>query len=207
MITLNRKPVIVLVSAPSGAGKTTLCNRLLGEFPELFFVVTCTTREPREGEVHGRSYYFLDRDDFESKLEAGEFLEHAMVHGNYYGTLKREVMKGLKVGRSILMNVDVQGAESIRTYLQRTDLEDLLKTTLIDVFIAPPSIRDLQTRLFGRGKDEEEVIRRRLAKAKEEMARWREYSYIIVNDKLDESYDVLRAVFLAEQHAIKNIQP
>lgn len=203
MIKPEWQPILFVVSAPSGAGKTTLCNRLLAEFRHVHGVVTCTTRAPREGEVHGQSYYFLTPAEYDRHLAAGDFLEHADVHGYRYGTLKQEVARGLAAGHDTLLNVDVQGAASIREYIRRAPPDDPLQHALVDIFIVPPSMEDLQTRLFGRGSDEPAVIRRRLEKAEEEMARWREYGYLIVNDRLDDSYDALRAIYLAEHHRVR----
>ncbi len=196
-------PLIIVVSAPSGAGKTTLCNRLMAEFGFLHNVVTSTTRPPREGETHGQSYYFMSREEFDEHVARGDFLEHADVHGFCYGTLKSVVAQGLAEGKDILMNLDVQGAASIREYVRAAAPDDPLKKPVVDVFILTPTLDDLQARLFGRGQDDEAVIRRRLEKAEEEIARCREYRYVIVNDRLDESYDALRAVLVAEHHRIR----
>ena len=205
MIEQTWNPILMVVSAPSGAGKTTLCDRLKAEFSNVAYSVSCTTRPPREGEVDGRSYYFIEENDFNQRVEAGEFLEHATVHGYFYGTLRQEVLEALNKGLDVLMDIDVQGSAQIRKRLAEMLEGDPLKRSFVDVFIAPPSLEDLQMRLFGRGKDETETIDRRLKKATEEMDQYREYSYLIVNDNLDESYDTLRAIFLAEHARVNEI--
>ena len=200
MIPLPPRPLLIVVSAPSGAGKTTLCERLLGEFDHIAYSVSCTTRPPREGEVDGSDYHFVSREAFQSRVEAKAFLEHALVHGHLYGTLHEEVRRGFAAGRHVLMDIDVQGAQQIRAALAQAPADDPLRVGFVDLFIAPPSLDTLQKRLVGRGKDPADVIARRLAKAEEEMRHWDEYRYLIINDRLDASYDALRAIVLAEQH-------
>jgi guanylate kinase len=203
MMRQEWQPLLMVVSAPSGAGKTTLCNRLIAEFESVMYSVSCTTRAPREGEVDGKSYYFLAEPAFRERQEAGAFLEHALVHGHWYGTLRQTVLEGLAAGKDVLMDIDVQGAEQVRDVVRSAGDNDPLKRAFVDVFIAPPSMMDLQMRLFERGQDETADIERRLEQAEQEMARWREYSYMIVNDRLQVSYDALRAVFLAEHYRIR----
>lgn len=203
MIPSLSRSLLIVVSAPSGAGKTTLCDRLLKEFGSIAYSVSCTTRPPREGEVNGRSYHFVTEARFQAHVDAGDFLEHALVHGHRYGTLRQPVLEALGQHRDVLMDIDVQGAARIRERLRQAPPGDPLRQALVDVFIAPPSIQDLQMRLFGRGKDDALTIERRLRQAGEEMAHWREYTYLIVNDRLQESYDALRAVYLAEHHRIR----
>lgn len=200
MITLKRKPLLMIVSAPSGAGKTTLCDRLVAEFDCITYSVSCTTRAPREGEIDGVSYHFLSQDTFQERHANGEFLEHAVVHGNHYGTLKASVRASLEAGQDVLMDIDVQGAQQIRAYLQDGPDNEWIQDIYCDVFIAPPSMEDLQLRLWGRGKDDEAVIQRRLERAREELTCWVDYQYVIVNDRLDESYATLRSILLAERH-------
>src|SRR5437899_1378836 len=142
MATIN--PLLVLVSAPSGGGKTTLCTRLLDAKPQMARAVTCTTRPPREGERDGVDYYFLDAASFLKRLQAGNFLEHATVYGNSYGTLKAEVLGKLRQGKDVLLSVDVQGAASIR---ERAEEDPELKRSLVTVFLTPPSLAELEHRL------------------------------------------------------------
>jgi guanylate kinase len=201
MIHLPSRPLLFVVSAPSGAGKTTLCERLLGEFDNLVYSVSCTTREPREGEEDGVNYHFISRGTFEKKVASGEFLEHAVVHNNLYGTLRSEVLGGFARGENVLMDIDVQGAKQIRNHIASAKPDDPLRCGFVDIFIAPPSLETLQKRLVARGKDSEQVIARRVQHAANEMKHWMEYRFVIVNDRLDASYDALRSIFIAEQHA------
>lgn len=192
------EPILFVVSAPSGAGKTTLCSRLLAAFPRMRVVITCTTRAPRPGETQDRSYHFLTPEAFEQRVREGLFLEHAEVHGARYGTLRKDVERILRDGCDVLLNVDVQGARSIRTFIAEAADDDPLKRELVDIFIMPPNLRELQLRLFGRGQDDEAVIARRLRNAEEEMKHWRAFRYLVVNDRLDDATDALRAIVVAE---------
>jgi guanylate kinase len=206
MIPLKRTPLLMVVSAPSGAGKTTLCDRLVKEFDCVSYSVSCTTRAPRVGEVDGLSYYFLSREAFAEKVSANAFLEHAVVHGNQYGTLKETVHTALQAGKDVLMDIDVQGAAQIRHFVAEGVDNEWIRDIYVDIFIAPPSMEDLQLRLWGRGKDDEEVIRRRLARARDELAYWRDYQYVIVNDRLEDSYHALRSILFAERHRVRRFQ-
>lgn len=199
MITITRRPLLLVVSAPSGAGKTTLCDRLIAEYDTVSYSVSCTTRPPREGEIDGKSYFFLTEEEFMARVAAGAFLEHARVHGHYYGTLKETVRAELASGRDVLMDIDVQGAAHIRAARDSSATHVWLREAYVDVFIAPPSLKALQLRLWGRGKDPDAVIRRRLAQAGEELTHWREYQYLIVNDRLDDSYRALQSILIAER--------
>lgn len=203
MITLKRTPLLIVVSAPSGAGKTTLCDRLVAEFDYIRYSVSCTTRKPREGEIHGLSYYFISEEEFNRRDAAGEFLERANVHGYHYGTLRKTIEEGIAGGFDVLMDIDVQGAQQIRDYVRNLPPDSYLRNAYVDIFIAPPSIEDLQLRLWKRAKDDERVIQRRLAKATEELARCSEYQYIIVNDKLEDSHQTLRSILCAEHHRVR----
>ncbi len=187
----------MVVSAPSGAGKTTLCERLLAEFTGMAYSVSCTTRPARPGEMDGRSYVFMDEPEFKRRIEAGEFLEHAEVHGCWYGTSRRDVEDALAAGRDVLMDIDVQGAASIRS-LALAAPGSALGRAYVDIFIMPPDIGTLEQRLRGRGKDSDDVIRKRLRNAVREMERQGEYRYSIMNDSLDKAYARLRAIIIAE---------
>ncbi|MFH0908656.1 MAG: guanylate kinase [bacterium] len=202
MIEMPRRPLLLVVSAPSGAGKTTLCDRLLAEFDGIHYSVSCTTRAPREGDVDGRDYFFISEAEFRAKVAAGEFLEHADVHGAMYGTLRRFITDGFAAGKDVLMDIDVQGAAQIREQVRAARDGDPLKQAYVDIFIAPPSIDVLRKRLQSRGKDSDAVIERRVKQAELELSHWAEYQYLIVNDRLDVSYDTLRSVVLAERHKI-----
>ncbi len=203
MIKSPARSLLLVVSAPSGAGKTTLCDRLSADFhSSMIYSISCTTRQPREGEVDGREYFFITEEQFKKKLDAGEFIEHANVHGHLYGTLKRFIEKGFSSGRDVLMDIDIQGAAQIRDYIRRAPANDPIKNSFVDVFIGPPSLEVLRKRLLGRAKDTTEVIDRRMRQAEAEMAHWREYKYYILNDRLDSSYDALRSIVIAEHHRI-----
>ncbi|HMP71709.1 MAG TPA: guanylate kinase [Kiritimatiellia bacterium] len=194
--------MLIIISAPSGTGKTTLCDRLVAEFPSMRYSVSCTTRQPREGELDGVDYYFLSTAAFEEKIAEGAFIEYANVHGHWYGTLKSSVLDALGRGLDLLMDIDVQGAQKIRDLIERGEVDPMLKRGYVDVFIAPPSLKILRTRLRGRGKDSDEVIERRMQQAEQEISHWDRYDYTIINDRLDASHDALRAVILAEHHRV-----
>lgn len=185
----DRLGLALIVAAPSGAGKSTLTSRLLQEFPRIGFSVSCTTRKPRPGEVDGRDYSFLEPDAFKERIGQGYFAEWAEVHGNFYGTPKKAVLDMLAKGRDVLFDVDVQGAKALKPGLG-------LGCT---VFILPPSLAELHARLTGRGSDSPEVIARRLANARGEIEQADWFDHLVVNDRLDEAYDELRAIYLAER--------
>jgi len=180
---------LFVVSAPSGAGKTTLCNRLLAADEGLRYIVSHTTRPPRPGEVNDRDYSFVDREAFRRMVEAGAFAEWAEVHGNFYGTSLERLRSALARGHDVLLDIDVQGARQIR----RSGLPAVL------VFILPPSLEALEARLRGRGSDDEETVRRRLRNARDEIAALPEYDYVVVNDDLETAFESLRAVVLADR--------
>ena len=198
------KNLIFLVSAPSGAGKTTLCDKLQKEFKDIHYAITATTRQPRGDEIDGKSYYFLTMEKFEAMLAEGGFIEHALVHGNRYGSPKAPVVAALEEGCDVLMNVDVQGAAAIREYIRNAPDGDPLKRPLVDTFVVPPSTEVLRHRIVGRGTDSLDVIERRIKQAREEIAHWSEYKYMVVNDDLAEAYDNMRSIILAERHRIEN---
>ncbi len=190
------RPVLLVVSAPSGGGKTTLCDLLLADHPAMAYSVSCTTRAPRGAEVDGKDYHFLSKAEFDRRVHAGEFLEFAVVHGHRYGTLRRAVVDALAAGRDVLMDIDVQGAAQIR---QAAFSEGgPLKQAYVDVFIAPPSLDALRERLQKRREDAPATIERRLEAAAGEMARWPEYQYLVINDRLEAAYRELSAIVAAE---------
>jgi len=194
-------PLLILISAPSGGGKTTVCQQLLGARPEMARAITCTTRPPRSGERDGTDYYFLDEASFLERLRAGEFLEHATVYGHRYGTLKSEVVQRLRQGRDILLNVDVQGAASIRC---QADQEPELKRALVTVFLSPPSLATLEQRLRNRGTDAPEIIEKRLAVARHEIAQWRDFDYVVVSASIGE--DLRRMMAIVETEKMRSIR-
>lgn len=190
-------PLLIVVSAPSGAGKSTLCDRLVNEFPEATYSVSCTTRAPRGEEKDGVHYYFLSKREFKERIKNNEFLEHAKVHGNLYGTLEDTVLYAMEEGRHVLLDIDVQGARKIRETLVRLDPRNPIRTGFTDIFISPPSMEELEKRLCGRGTDEEKVIRTRLENAKAEMECASEYSFRIINDDLETAYQELKNIILS----------
>lgn len=182
--------MLLVVSSPSGAGKTTLCHRLMAEFPGLRLSVSSTTRAPRATEVDGRDYRFVSREQFEAMISRGAFVEWAEVHGNRYGTPRDEVERSVDTGADVLFDIDWQGARA---------LKEQYPSDVSLVLVAPPSIAELGNRLRLRGTDSEEVVQRRLAEATNELARYAEYQYIVVNDHLDAAYAELRAIYLAQR--------
>lgn len=190
---MKRFGVILLVSGASGTGKTTVRDGLMATVDNLHFSVSCTTRAARAGEVDGRDYHFLCPKTFEARAAAGEFLEHATVHGNRYGTLSSTVEDQVRAGKDVLLDIDVQGARQILDSTRETWLAPLLCT----VFIAPPSPEELERRLLQRGTDEAEVIRVRLANARQELQAWPEYQYRVVNDEVSRAVDDLQAILRA----------
>ena len=196
--------LVFVVSAPSGAGKTTLCDKLQKEFKDIHYAITATTRAPRGGEIDGKSYYFMSREGFEKRLAEGGFIESAVVHGNLYGSPKAPVVAALADGCDVLMNLDVQGAAAVRNTIRNAPADDPLKCPLVDIFVVPPSAEVLRSRLVARGTDALEVIEKRMRQAREEISHWKEYKYRVVNDDLAEAYDNMRAIILAERHRIDN---
>ncbi|MGN2243946.1 guanylate kinase [Frateuria sp. GZRR33] len=181
---------LFIVAAPSGAGKSTLVNALLEREPTISLSISHTTRPPRVGEEYGRHYYFVERAEFERQIAAGTFLEHAEVHGNFYGTSLATVQDLLDQGRDVLLEIDWQGAAQIRR----------AKPDCVSVFILPPSRTELERRLRGRGSDAPEVIERRLHNSREEIAHAHEFDYIVVNDGFDEALGDLQAIVRAVRH-------
>ena len=188
--------LLVLISAPSGAGKTTVCQQLLAARPDLTRAVTCTTRQPRAGEQDGVDYYFLDAADFLRRLQAGNFLEHATVYGHSYGTLKSEVLGRLRAGRDVLLNVDVQGAATIRAKAQE---DPELGRALVGVFLTPPSMAVLEERLRKRGTDPDAVIQKRLGVARQEIAQWKHFDYLLLSATIPEDLRRMQAIIEAEK--------
>lgn len=185
--------LLFVVSSPSGAGKTTLCNRLRAEFGNLAFSVSTTTRPPRPGETHGVEYLFVDPPTFQEMIARDEFAEYAMVHGHMYGTSAALVRQALGEGRDLLFDIDYQGGRQ---------LKQKFPDDVVLVFILPPSIRALAERLRQRATDSEEVIERRLRVAREELKHYAEYDFLVMNEDLDRAYDALRAVYVAQLHAM-----
>ena len=183
--------VLVIVSSPSGAGKTTLTRRLLEEFAELEFSVSYTTRPMRPGEVDGRDYHFVKPDKFEQMVENGEFAEHAFVHSNRYGTAQAPVEAALASGRDVIFDVDWQGGAALSARWPYDSLK---------IFILPPDLTTLEQRLRNRATDDPKIIDKRLAKAIEELEHFGEYQHLIVNDDIERAYAVLRALYLTRRY-------
>jgi len=188
--------LLVVISAASGAGKTTLCRQLLAAQPNLTRAVTCTTRPPRPGERPGVDYHFLDPADFLQRVQAGLFLEHATVYGHRYGTLRAEVFDRLGAGQDVLLALDVQGAATLRA---KAAEEPELRRALVSVFLTPPSLAVLEQRLRQRGSDAPEVIERRLAVARGEIARWQEFDYLLISGTVAEDVRRLQVLLEAEK--------
>lgn len=193
----NRTGLIIVVSAPSGGGKSSLCQRLLNWSSNLIYSVSCTTRFPRSGEEQGRDYFFLSVAEFEKKIAKGEFLEYAQYNGNYYGTPRGYVEEQLAVGKDVLLDIEVQGAGQLAGRVRNGQFA--YPESLVMIFLMPPSIEMLASRLRRRGTENDETIRRRLAVAQDEMARWREYDYVIVSGTLDDDFAQGKAIIVAEK--------
>jgi len=190
----KRRPLLIVISAPSGAGKTTLCSRLTAARGDVVRSVSCTTRAPRGGEVNGRDYHFLSEPEFDRHLAEDAFLEHACVHGSRYGTLRRTVEETMAGGRSVVLTIDVQGAAQIRARVAALPEDDALRRGLVDIFVAPPSLEALRHRLVGRAEDSAEVIEQRLRNAEGELQQRDAFRYRIVNDNLDRASGELIAL-------------
>jgi len=186
----GRRGLLLVISSPSGAGKTSLSRRLAGCHAEIELSISATTRSPRPGESDGREYHFVTRQAFDSRAAAGEFLEWAEVHEHRYGTPRAPVLAALSAGRDVLFDIDWQGAAAVAAALP----EDTVR-----LFILPPSMAALAARLHGRAQDAEDVIARRLSRARGEIARWGDYDYVIVNDDFDRAYAEIETIYLAER--------
>lgn len=196
--------LLVLISAPSGAGKTTLCQQLLATRSNMTRAITCTTRAPRAGENDGVDYYFLGAADFQKRVQAGSFLEHATVYGHSYGTLKAEVLDKLRTGNDVLLNVDVQGAATIRA---RAAADDELRRALVSVFLTPPSMAVLEGRLRNRKTDTEAVIQRRLAVARQEIAQWQDFDYLLISRTIPEDLARTQGIIESEKMRVARARP
>ncbi len=196
-------PLLVLISAPSGGGKTTLCQQLLLARRDMARAVTCTTRPPREGEQDGVDYYFLNAESFLKRVQAGNFLEHATVHGHSYGTLKSEVLGKMRQGKDVLLNVDVQGAATIRAKAQE---DPELNRALVSVFLTPLSIAVLEARLHKRGTDSEPVIQKRLSVARQEIAQWKHFDYLLISGTIAEDLRRIQVIVEAEKMRCTRVQ-
>jgi guanylate kinase len=188
--------LIFIISAPAGTGKTTLVDKLTQEFPSVVRNVTCTTRSPRPGEQEGKDYFFFDKKAFEAKIQKGDFLEHAKVFGEYYGTSGEFIKKQTALGKHVVLVIDTQGALELQRQFKG-------KTTAIFIFISPPSLSELKERLQKRKTENTKSMEERLAWAKHELEMVHHYDYHIVNDHLDTAYAVLKSIFIAEEHKVR----
>jgi guanylate kinase len=197
-------PLLILISAPSGGGKTTLCQQLLKSRPDMIRAITCTTRAPRPGEKDGVDYHFFDASEFLKRLHAGNFLEHATVYGNSYGILKSELLGKLREGKDVLLNVDVQGAATIH---EQAESEPQLKRALVTVFLTPTPLTVLEERLKKRGADADAVIQKRLAVARQEIAQWKNFDYLLISGTKLEDLRRILAIIEAEKMRSARSQP
>ena len=187
----TRRGLLIILSSPSGAGKTTLAHRLRAWDDVIDFSISATTRPPRTGEEHGREYFFHKREDFEAMIEKGAMLEHAEVFGNLYGSPMDPVDHAIQNGRDVLFDVDWQGGQQIRN--------SALGKHVLSVFLLPPSIHELERRLVSRRQDAWEVIEKRMAESRNEISHWPEYDYVLVNDDLDQTEEKLKTIITAER--------
>jgi guanylate kinase len=190
---MKRSGILFLISAPSGGGKSTLL-KLLSDEPDFVYSISCTTRAPRPGEVDGRDYHFLTVTEFERRIVAGEFLEHAQVHGNFYGTLRQTILDSMSSGRDVLMDVDIQGAARIRA-----NADEHMRAALVDIFLMPPSMDELRRRLLKRATESPEQLDVRLRNAKTEMAAWRDYRYTMLSGTAMQDFENFRAIMQSER--------
>lgn len=188
---IQRRGLLIILSSPSGAGKSTLARRLMNWDPTLQFSVSATTRAPRPGETDGVEYFFKDRDAFEKMVAAGEMLEHAEVFGNFYGTPKGPVEAAMLEGRDTLFDIDWQGGQQVR--------RSTLAKDVVSIFVLPPSIAELESRLKSRAQDSDQVIAGRMAKSRDEISHWGEYDYVIINSDIDAAEDELKTILKAER--------
>lgn len=186
----TRRGIMLILSSPSGTGKTTLAHRLIDQNPDLVWSVSATTRQPRPGETDGEDYFFLSGEDFRAKVDAGEFFEHAEVFGRSYGTLKAPVEDALSMGRDVIFDIDWQGAKLLANQAPQD---------VVRIFLLPPSLKLLKDRLVRRGQDSEEVVEARMAQAKAEIAHWAEYDYVVINDEFSRALEELIAILRAER--------
>ena len=197
--SFQRTGILFVLSAPSGAGKTTLCSALRHK-PDFVYAVSCTTRGPRAGEIEGEDYRFLSDEEFERRVAADEFLEYAEVHGFKYGTLKDSVTENLRKGIDVLLDIDTKGAATIRSCG-----DPFILGALADVFVMPPNLEELRRRLMKRGTETEEQIATRLKNAAAEMERWREYKYTLISGSMEEDIEKFRAVMRAERYQSRRL--
>ncbi|HEU0209239.1 MAG TPA: guanylate kinase [Candidatus Udaeobacter sp.] len=198
-MNFRRKGILFVISAPSGAGKTTLVEALR-KTSTFFYSVSCTTRAPRAGEIDGKHYQFIAAADFHARIEAGDFLEHAKVHGDLYGTLREPVQSSLKNGLDVLIDIDTQGAATIR------NCDDpIIRQAFADIFIMPPDFEELRRRLGKRGTETTQQIDSRLATARREVELWRHYRYTVISGSIEEDLEKIRHIMSAEKYLSRRL--
>ena len=190
-LSLSEKGVLVILSSPSGAGKTSIARALVEENKNFLFSVSATTRKSRPGEVNGREYHFLTVDEFRERINDGQFLEHAKVFGNLYGTPLEPVMESINDGKDLIFDVDWQGGKQIRS--------SSLSKFVISIFILPPSIKALQERLMKRAQDSSETVKDRMTKSIGEIMHWKEYDYVIVNNNFEQTLHEVKSIITSEK--------
>ena len=194
---MNQKGLLIIISSPSGGGKTTVKNRLLELMPEMYYSVSCTTRNPRAGETDGKDYCFISEEEFLKKKEKGEFLEFAKVYDSYYyGTLEGQIDENLKKGKDVLLDIDTQGAIQVSE-----------KKECILIFILPPSLEILKSRLFNRKTDSENEIWKRLKEAEKELKLVHHYDYAVLNDNIEQTVEKIKAIITAEKYCVERQKP
>jgi guanylate kinase len=195
---MTRRGILFLVSAPSGAGKSTILNSLRPD-EDLAYSISCTTRAPRPGEIPGEDYHFVSRQEFAGFIEKDELLEHAEVHGQYYGTCREPVLANLRRGVDVIMDLDVQGARHMR------NLDHEIRDALVDIFLLPPSLDELRHRLIKRGTESPAQVETRLANAAAEMENWREYRYTLISGSMEEDLLKFRSIMRAERYLTRRL--
>ncbi|MCJ7646755.1 guanylate kinase [bacterium] len=183
----------IIISAPSGTGKSTLCRKLIEDLPNACYSVSVTTRNPRRGEVEGKDYFFVSRNEFKEKIKRGELAEWALVHGHYYGTPKDFLERNLLKGKDVILDIDVRGAMKLKKRYPEA----------VFIFLAPPSFSELKRRIKGRGKNDEATIKKRLTNARGEIGRIRSYDYLVINDRLVNALRELTCLVVAEKNRVK----
>ncbi|MEE3176710.1 MAG: guanylate kinase [Verrucomicrobiota bacterium] len=195
-----RKGILLLLSGPAGSGKSTLLRRALSEDRNLIFSISCTTRSPREGETDGQDYHFLSDDEFSKRVENNEFLEHAEVHKWRYGTLSNAVVDILNKGKDVIMDIDVQGADQVRS-----SKDPVISDALVDVFLTTSDTTELEKRLRGRDSEDEETFQLRMQTAVDEIKRWRDYTYCILSGNHEEDFKVLSSILVTERMRVSRM--
>ena len=196
-MTMEKKGMMFVLSSPSGVGKTTLTKELAKKNSNFSISISHTTRKPRPNEIHGKDYYFVNEEEFNSLIKSNSFFEYAKIFDNYYGTLKEPVLKFLSLGKDVLFDIDWQGTQQ---------LKEIKNLSLITFFILPPNIKVLKNRLLNRHQGQEELIKKRMNKFHEEISHWNEYSYVVVNDDLDICYEKILKIIMSEKKGMSQKQ-